>query len=101
MRDATTGHAFSHLSSGQPNWTFHILLVLHAVLFLLLDIVVFRRPAVVASERLIVAGVGGISYLEGTKQRLWFLRRNLGIELLAAAVSNHLGVESSVLADYM
>ena len=55
----------------------------------------------VTSEGLIVTIVSEISCLEGAKHRLGFLRRNLGIELLAASVSYHLGVEGSVLANYM
>jgi len=56
---------------------------------------------VVTSKGLIVASVSEISYLEGAKHGLGFLLWNLGIELFAAAVSYHLGVEGSVLSDYM
>ncbi len=45
--------------------------------------------------------MGVVSNLEGAKQGLEFFLRNLGRELFVGAVSYHLGVEGSVLADYM
>lgn len=42
-----------------------------------------------------------VSNLEGAKQGQGFFLRNLGRELFVGTVSYHLGVEGSVLADYM
>jgi len=56
---------------------------------------------VVTSEGLIVASMGVVSNLEGAKQGLGFFLRNFGREMFFGAVSYHLGVKGSVLADYV
>jgi hypothetical protein len=45
--------------------------------------------------------MGVVSNLEGAKQGLGFFLRNFGREMFVGAVSYHLGVKGSVLADYV
>ena len=92
-------HALRHLWSAQPDRTLRIFLVPNLILLFLLDIDVFSWAAVVTSEGLIVASVGGVSNLKGAKQWLWFLKRHLRRELFSSAVSHHLGIKWTVLAD--
>lgn len=98
MRDSAIHHRFGHLCGLAPDGLGDILLEFYLIFLALLQVAVLIAPAV-ATESFVVAGVRGISNIEGAEH--WGLQRlfSLFIELLSRAESHHIGVEGTVLAD--